>query len=154
MASTSQIVDAFVTRLRGILPQLSVEHYAGAPAEYRLEHPQGALLLSYRGSQFAAPRDTAGFGQQRTLQLELTLLLRRANAQLNDMEALDAARRACLGFAAPDCRAAWLSSETFLGFSDGIARYAISLAADTWQVAEAAIGHEPVLTAVTNEEQP
>ena len=32
MASTSQIVDAFVTRLRGILPQLSVEHYAGAPA--------------------------------------------------------------------------------------------------------------------------
>ena len=97
MASTSQIVDAFVTRLRGILPQLSVEHYAGAPAEYRLEHPQGALLLSYRGDQFAAPRDTAGFGQQRTLQLELTLLLRCANAQFNDTEALDVARRACLG---------------------------------------------------------
>ncbi|KMN76150.1 hypothetical protein VK98_22510 [Chromobacterium sp. LK11] len=152
VASTSQIVDALLARLRSALPSLNVEHCA-APADYRLEHPQGALLLSYRGSQFALPRDVAGVCQLRTLQLELTLLLRRAGAQVNDTEALDAARRACLGFSAPDCRPACLSSETFLGFSDGIARYAISLAAETLQVAEAAPGHEPVLTAVTKEEQ-
>nr|WP_246879539.1 Gp37 family protein [Chromobacterium violaceum] len=152
VASTSQIVGALLARLRGAAPQLTVEYFAGAEDDYPLAHPQGAALLCLRGSQFGPLRD--GYGQVRTLQLAITVLLNQRDAGLGDCDALDAIRRACLGFALPDCQPAWLLSETFLGYRDGVARYAIALATDTLQVTEA--DPEPVimLNAVSNEEQP
>ncbi|XLM21019.1 Gp37 family protein, partial [Chromobacterium piscinae] len=61
---------------------------------------------------------------------------------------------ACLGFAPPDCQPAWLLSETFLGYRDGVACYAIALATDTLQVTAAAPEPVIMLNAVSLEEQP
>lgn len=41
------VLDAVLARLREKLPQLQVEYFPEKPAEYRLNHPVGALLLSY-----------------------------------------------------------------------------------------------------------
>ena len=152
MASTSQIVGALLARLRGAAPQLTVEYYAGAEDDYPLAHPQGAALLCLRGSQFGPLRD--GYGQVRTLQLAITVLLNQRDAGLGDCDALDAIRRACLGFAPPDCQPAWLLSETVLGYRDGVARYVIALATDTLQVTEADLEPVIMLNAVSYEEQP
>lgn len=46
------VLDAVLTRLREKLPQLQVEYFPEKPAEYRLNHPVGALLVSYAGSRF------------------------------------------------------------------------------------------------------
>lgn len=43
------VLDAVLTRLREKLPQLQVEYFPEKPAEYRLNHPVGALLVSYAG---------------------------------------------------------------------------------------------------------
>ncbi|WP_158248700.1 Gp37 family protein [Chromobacterium sinusclupearum] len=152
MASTSQIVDALLARLRAGVPQLTVEYFAGAEDDYPLTHPQGAALLCLRGSQFGPLRD--GYGQLRTLQLTITVLLGQSRAGEADGDVLDAVRQSCLGFAPPDCQPAWLLSETFLGYRDGVARYAIALATDTLQVTAASPESLPVLTAVSLEEQP
>ncbi|AXE29710.1 hypothetical protein DK842_07265 [Chromobacterium phragmitis] len=152
VASTSQIVDALLARLRGAAPQLTVEYFAGAEDDYPLAHPQGVALLCMRGSQFGPLHD--GYGQLRTLQLTITVLLNQRDAGMGDCDALDAIRRACLGFAPPDCQPAWLLSENFLGYRDGVARYAITLATDTLQVAEADPESVIMLNAVSNEEQP
>lgn len=52
------VLDAVLARLREKLPQLQVEYFPEKPAEYRLNHPVGALLLSYAGSRFDRPDDT------------------------------------------------------------------------------------------------
>ena len=39
MATTLQIIDAVVERLKVKLPQLAVEYFPDRPAEYRLNHP-------------------------------------------------------------------------------------------------------------------
>ncbi|EKY7025774.1 hypothetical protein QFI32_005337, partial [Escherichia coli] len=46
------VLDAVLARLREKLPQLQVEYFPEKPAEYRLNHPAGALLVSYAGSRF------------------------------------------------------------------------------------------------------
>ena len=51
------VLDAVLTRLREKLPQLQVEYFPEKPAEYRLNHPVGALLVSYAGSRFDKPND-------------------------------------------------------------------------------------------------
>ncbi|UTH76083.1 Gp37 family protein [Chromobacterium sp. IIBBL 290-4] len=151
MASTSQIVGALLARLRAALPQMAVEYFAGAEDDYPLPHPQGAVLLCLRGSQFGPLRD--GYGQLRTLQLTATVLLSQSSAGVADGDVLDAVRQSCLGFAPPDCQPAWLLSETFLGYRDGVARYAIALATDTLQVADVDPESSSRLTVVSLEEQ-
>ncbi len=59
------VLDAVLARLREKLPQLQVEYFPEKPAEYRLNHPVGALLLSYAGSRFDRPDDTGAVIQSR-----------------------------------------------------------------------------------------
>ncbi|WP_308170863.1 Gp37 family protein [Ralstonia syzygii] len=47
MATTLHIIDALVARLKAKLPQLAVEYFPDKPADYRLNHPKGALLVSF-----------------------------------------------------------------------------------------------------------
>lgn len=66
------VLDAVLARLREKLPQLQVEYFPEKPAEYRLNHPVGALLLSYAGSRFDRPDDTGAVIQSQTIQLCVT----------------------------------------------------------------------------------
>lgn len=68
------VLDAVLTRLREKLPQLQVEYFPEKPAEYRLNHPVGALLVSYAGSRFDKPNDIGAVLQTQTIQLCVTVV--------------------------------------------------------------------------------
>ena len=76
--------DAVLARLREKLPQLQVEYFPEKPAEYRLNHPVGALLLSYAGSRFDRPDDTGAVIQSQTIQLCVTVVFRQLNGKKGD----------------------------------------------------------------------
>ena len=82
MATTLQIIDAVVERLKVKLPQLAVEYFPDRPAEYRLNHPRGALLVSYLGSQFDTTVDVTYIAQPRTVKLSVTVILRQLMASM------------------------------------------------------------------------
>lgn len=154
MATTLQIIDAVVERLKVKLPQLAVEYFPDRPAEYRLNHPRGALLVSYLGSQFNTTVDVTYIAQPRTVKLSVTVVLRQLNGKGGAVDAVDAVRRALVGFRPPDCRKVWAVSEKFLGETAGLWQYAVDLASEAMLVEDADVNTESRLIDVTYEEKP
>ncbi|NLR73579.1 Gp37 family protein [Leeia aquatica] len=154
MATTLQIIDAVVARLKVKLPQLAVEYFPDQPGEYRLNHSKGALLVSYPGSQFTDPVDLTCIVQPRVVKLSITVLLRQLNGRGGAIEKVDEVRRALVGWRPMDCRKTWAVSEKFLGESAGIWQYAVDLATQTMLVEDSNMPSGPILNQVTHEETP
>ncbi|WP_440217248.1 Gp37 family protein [Chromobacterium piscinae] len=154
MASTVEIIDALVARLQARLPGLLVEYFPERPAEYRLNHPAGALLVSYLGSQFAAPVDAGIVAQPRTLKLSVTVVLRQLNGRTGAVAVLDDVRRALVGYRLPDCRALQAAGERFLGQNSNLWQYATDFTALAMQVEEDDANADPRLSQVNHEEHP
>ena len=114
------VLDAVLARLREKLPQLQVEYFPEKPAEYRLNHPVGALLLSYAGSRFDRPDDTGAVIQSQTIQLCVTVVFRQLNGKKGAINVLDAVRRILGGHTPPGCRRRiWLTREVLSVKSGG-----------------------------------
>ncbi|RAS18935.1 Gp37 protein [Microvirgula sp. AG722] len=154
MATTLEIIDAVVGCLRTRLPALAVEYFPERPVDYRLNHPKGALLVSYLGSQFGDTVDTQYIAQPRTVKLSVTVVLRQLNGRGGAVDVLDLVRRALVGFRPPDCRKLKAVSEKFLGESAGIWQYAVDVASQAMLVEDADVDTETPLTQVTHEEIP
>ncbi|QOK96812.1 hypothetical protein HF909_10455 [Ralstonia pseudosolanacearum] len=154
MATTLEIIDALVTRLKAKLPQLAVEYFPDKPADYRLNHPRGALLVSYLGSQFDKTVDVTYIAQPRTVKLSVTVILRQLHGRGGAVDVVDDVRRALIGWKPPDCRKVWAVSDKFLGETAGLWQYAVDLASQSMLVEDADVGTETPLTQVTYEEQP
>ncbi|ARU23670.1 hypothetical protein RSSE_c3287 [Ralstonia solanacearum] len=154
MATTLEIIDALVQRLKAKLPQLAVEYFPDKPADYRLNHPRGALLVSYLGSQFDKTVDVTYIAQPRTVKLSVTVILRQLHGRGGAVDVVDDVRRALIGWKPPDCRKVWAVSDKFLGETAGLWQYAVDLASQSMLVEDADVGTETPLTQVTYEEQP
>ena len=154
MAVTLTIIDAVVARLKAAFPDLAVEYFPDKPAEYRLNHPRGALLVSYLGSQFDTTVDVTYIAQPRTVKLSVTVILRQLNGRGGAVDVVDAVRQALVGFRPPDCRKVWAMSEKFLGETAGLWQYAVDVATEAMLVEDADVNTETPLTLVTYEENP
>ncbi|WP_432719847.1 Gp37 family protein [Jeongeupia wiesaeckerbachi] len=154
MATTLQILESVVVRLQARLPQLAVEYFPERPAEYRVNHAVGALLVSYPGSNFAETVDVGCIAQPRTLKLSITVMLRQLNGRGGAVDVLDVVRAALIGFRPPDCRKTKAVSEKFLGQVGGIWQYAVDFSTEAMQVEDVEPDNLPVLTTVTYEETP
>jgi hypothetical protein len=155
MGITLQIIDAVKARLATLLPGLAVEYFPERPDEYRLNHPKGALLVSYLGGQFGETVDTEFIVQDRTVKLTVTVVLRQLNGKSGAIDVLDSVRLALVGFKPPHCRKKIRAlSEKFLGESAGLWQYAVDVATEAMQVEDATVGDAPLLTLVNHEETP
>lgn len=152
MGVTLQIIDAVKARLTTLMPGLAVEYFPERPDEYRLNHPKGALLVSYLGSQFGEADDVGAVIQERTVKLTVTVVLRQLNGKNGAVDLLDTVRLALVGFKPPHCSKTRALSEKFLGESAGIWQYALDVATETVQVEDVQVGTDPLLTLVNYEE--
>lgn len=98
------VLDVALARLREKLPQLQVEYFPGKPAEYRLNHPVDALLLSYTGSRFDRPGNTGAVAQSQTIQLCTMVVFCQLNGKKEATNVLDAVRRIFGGHIPSGCR--------------------------------------------------
>ena len=152
MATTMEIIDATVKRLQLKLPGLAVEYFPEKAADYRLNHPKGALLVSYAGSRYDETRDITYVGQPRALRLAITVLMRQLHGRNGAVEAVDNVRRALLGWRPPDCRKAQITADKYLGETAGIWQYAVDFSAQSMVVEDTEVNTEQPLTQVTYEE--
>lgn len=144
MANTRARLEAVLARLRERIPQLQVEYFPEKPSEYRLNHPRGALLLSYVGSQFGDSVDSQYVAQEQRFRITVTLVMPQLNGKGGALDALDVARAALVGFRPPDCQALHMLRESFVGELKGLWHYALDLHARTMLV-EQDDGEAPVL---------
>jgi hypothetical protein len=130
MATTLAIITAIAGRLREKQPALLVEFFPEKPSEYRLNHPVGALLVSYAGSRFGNASDTGFVAQRRTLTITVTVVMRQLNGKGGAVEAVDAARAALFCWRPPDCQRLLAVAERFLGEASGLWQYALDLSCE------------------------
>jgi len=150
MAATQAIVDALVQRLKAAFPDMAVEDFPDKPDEYRLNHPKGALLVSYLGAKYEAPLDAGLVVQDATPKFSATATLRRLNGPDGAVAILARMRQALQGFKPPGCqRKVWLLAERFLGENAGIWQYALDFATQAVAVEDAEGDTGPLLTHLT-----
>ena len=132
------VIDAVVARLREKLPTLAVEYFPEKPAEYRLNHPKGALLVSYAGSRFDKPNDIGAVIQPQTIQLCVTVVFRQLNGKQGAVDLLDVVRR--------------MTREVFIGEVKGLWQYALDFATESVFIEDSDLPSGPLLTEVNYEE--
>ena len=152
MATTLQIIDAVVGRLKVKIPQLAVEYFPDDPAKYRLNHPRGALLVSYPGAKFGETVDVTYIAQPRDTKLSVTVVMRQLNGKGGAIDMSDAVLLALVGWRPPDCLKVQGGLVKFLGETAGIWQYAVDVATESMLVEDADVNTEKPLTRVTYEE--
>lgn len=92
-----QMVQRILDRLARAVTDLAVEAFPDDPANYRLTHPNGAILIAYGGSQYAEPRTLDRIIQDRQAEFDLTLILRHLRGPTGAWTRLDGIRLALTG---------------------------------------------------------
>lgn len=150
MAVTLTIIDAVVARLKDRMPDLAVEYFPDKPSEYRLNHPRGALLVSYLGAKYQEPIDTSAVVQPATIKLTVTATLRQLNGKDGAVAVLTRLRSALIGYKPPNCRRkVWALAEQFLGETAGIWQYAMDVATEAIVVEDEDVDTGPALNHIT-----
>ena len=153
MAMTLTIIDAVVARLKSAFPDLAVEYFPDKPAEYRLNHPKGALLVGYLGAKYDDSIDTSAVVQPATLKYTITVSLRQLNGKDGAVAVLTRLRSALVGYKPPNCRRKSRAiSEQYLGESAGIWQYALDMATEAIVVEDDNVVDGPLLTHITTDD--
>lgn len=151
---TLAIVDDVVQRLRLKLPALQVEYFPEKPEEFRLNHPAGAVLVSYISSKYAAPEDACAVVQPQTVTLCATVIMRQLNGRGGAVAVLELVRRALGGWRPANChRPVRLKQDAFIGEVAGLWQYALEFVTDTMFVEDSEADELPLLVSINYEEQ-
>lgn len=134
MSATLPILNAFKARLNAHFPDWDCQLMPDDPSTYFLDHPNGAILISYAGSDFGEPRPSAAITQSRTLTILLTVMSRNLHNDFGAIELLDNLRLALVGFRPPNCSECYLKDEAFDEQESGIWVYQLVLKTQTMQV--------------------
>ncbi len=136
MSITLAILDAVLAELkRAHGRELAVEFFPEQPLNYRLNHPVGAILVSYSRSLFGqqASLDTAWLA--RDLTVPLTLVFRQLNGRKGVIAWLDQVRQTLTGWTPLHCDTPLIPvSEQFLLQNAGIWQYALDFTTQTNQL--------------------
>lgn len=153
MSVTLEIIDSIIDQLKAKLPHLAVEYFPEKPDTYRLNHPRGALLVSYAGSNFGKIQETGYVLQPRTTTFSITVILRQLNGRGGAIDVLDQLRLSIIGFKPPNCRRKiWAINEKFLGETAGLWQYALDIATEGVLLEDADLASGVPLAAVNSEE--
>lgn len=147
------VTEALLDRLKLKFPGLQVAYFPEKPDEFRLNHPKGALLVSYGKSTFGAMQDTGVVLQPQTARFSITVVMRQLNGAEGAVAVLDLVRQALGGWRPPNCRRAiWLISDTFLGQVSGLWQYDLMVATETVFIQNSEPDDAPLLKKVEYEE--
>lgn len=153
---TEQLLDAFVTRLKTDFDrELAIELFPENPAQYRLNHTIGAILLAYGKSTFGASESTDVVFQARNMSFQLTLVFRQLHGTSGAISYLDRIRECLTGWKPPHCDMTCRpTAENFIGQVQGLWQYGVSIATRSVQLQTMGLEDGPPLKEVRFEEYP
>lgn len=156
MSQTALLLDAVLARLNDTFGrELAVELFPEKPAQYRLNHPAGAILLAYGSSRFSDSAALDAVFQERNLVIPLTLVFRQLNGKAGVIAYLDRIRECLTGWVPPHCDSACRPlDEQFIGQVSGLWQYTQRFATRATQLQQTGAEDGPLLTMATFEEYP
>jgi hypothetical protein len=85
------IENDIITQLQSSITDLKIECYPENPAEYKLLHPKGAVLVRFQGASYSKPTETVFIQQDVSLEFNITLMvkgLRDKNGAYNYIDSI------------------------------------------------------------------
>lgn len=130
----TNIEQAIIGKLKADIQGVQIEAYPDKPAEYKLLHARGALLVRYAGSDFSPPLPTDIVVQNRDVDFDIAVVMRHLTGHDGIYEMLDRVRESLTGYQPIGCSKMYPVSEKFVSEENGIWQYAVSLRTRTQHV--------------------
>ena len=117
------IEEAIVDQLQSRISSIEIAHYPDRPETWRMTHRVGAALVMYKSSQFGEQLDTAAIIQQRTLEFDISVMVRDLGWAVGSDASgpspgayaiLESIRATLTGFCIPGCRKMYPVQEKFI----------------------------------------
>ncbi|MDD3012613.1 MAG: Gp37 family protein [Candidatus Gastranaerophilales bacterium] len=129
--SIKDIENSIIERLKGTIQDLHIEGFPEKPAEFKLIHPKGAILVHYQGSSYSEPKSPGCIFQERKLEFSITVVMRNLRTHEGTYEYLDKVRDVLTGFKPENCGKMYPLKEDFLAEDNGLWQYGINFALTT-----------------------
>lgn len=136
MASTIAIMDSLIDHLKQHFnPDVAVAYYPEKPESYRLNHPNGAVLLSYASANYPKYNDINAVIQPRELGFNLSIVNRQLYGRTGAIEVLDKLINVVAGFSPVHCdKPLRPVKDYFVRHEAGLWFYGLDVATETVQV--------------------
>lgn len=123
-----QIENQIIDRLKANIQELHIEGFPEKPAEFKLIHPKGAILIHYQGSSYSEPKSLGCVYQQRKLEFSITVVMRNLRTHEGAYDYTDKVREILTGFKPENCEKMYPVKEDFMSEDNGIWQYGINFA--------------------------
>jgi len=132
MATPAELEAALIARVQASVPEgVLVKAFPDNPRTYKVFAPAEVLVV-FRGGDFDPPRKTDLVIQERTVQFELSIVVRNLSGHQGAYALLETVRKSIQGWRpALDCLPAYLVKDQFLGVDSGQWWWAIFMATRT-----------------------
>jgi len=128
------IENQIIERLKAKIQELHIEGFPEKPAEFKLIHPKGAILVHYQGSSYSEPKSLGCIFQTRKLEFSLTIVMRNLRSHEGAYDYIDKVRDILTGFKPENCEKMYPIKEDFLAEDNGIWQYGINFAMTTQNI--------------------
>jgi hypothetical protein len=128
----AELETALIARIQGAVPEgVVAKAYPDNPRTYKIFAPAEVLVV-FRGGDYEPPRKTDLVIQERTLQFELSVVVRSLAGHTGAYELLEIVRKAIQGWKPGlDCLPAYILRDQFLGMESGQWWWAVFVATRT-----------------------
>ena len=127
-----QLIENSITeRLKDKFPELHVQGFPDKPAEFRLLHPKGAILVHYQGGNYSESKSLGCLYQDKKLEFSISVVMKHLRTHEGAYEYLDKVRETLTGYKPENCSKMIPIKEEFLTEDNGIWQYSINFATTT-----------------------
>lgn len=126
-----QIENQIIERLKANIQDLHIEGFPEKPAEFRLIHPKGAILVHYQGGNYSESKSLDLIYQDKKLEFSITVVIKHLRIHYGAYELLEKIREVLTGFKPDNCSKMYPSKEEFLLEDNGIWQYSINFITTT-----------------------
>ena len=125
------IENQIIERIKQDIPELHVEGFPEKPAEFRLTHPKGAILVHYQGANYSESKSIGYIVQDKKLEFSVTVVTRNLRNHEGSYYYLDKILQILTGYKPDNCSKMQPSKEAFLSEDAGIWQYSINFLVTT-----------------------
>lgn len=126
-----EIENQIIERLKANIQDLHIEGFPEKPAEFRLVHPKGAILVHYQGGNYSETKSLGCIYQDKKLEFSITIVMRHLRTHEGAYEYLDKVRGILTGYKPENCSKMYPTKEDFLSEDNGLWQYSINFVTTT-----------------------
>lgn len=122
----NNIENSIIERLKAKIPELHIEGFPEKPAEFKLVHPKGAILVHYQGGIYSDQKALAVIVQEKKYEFSITVVMRHLRTHEGAYGYLDRVRNILTGFKPEGGSKMIPVKDEFIGEDNGIWQYSIN----------------------------